>query len=157
MIRAANTARLVRRRALLAGAGLALFAPGVAAASAAGASLKITVSPAKVRPGQKYQITVIGQFKQRDVHGTAYLWEFLQYSGTSCKPTAQSEDMLPGSALSLDFRGKERGSPFTRVDHWKAGNYTGLRHVCAYLYPKVVSASSRVRPIATGEARYRDV
>ena len=153
MITAGNTARSLRRRAPLAVVGLALLLPGASAASAAGASLRITVSPVKVRPGEKYTITVVGRFEKRELRGTAYLWEFLQYTSAACQPTAQAEDALPSSVLSLDFRGKEDGSPFTRLDHWKAGTYKGVRHVCAYLYPKVVSASSTVRPIAAADAR----
>jgi hypothetical protein len=156
MIRAGNTPRSIRRRLLLAGAGLTLFA-GASAASASAASLKITVSPARVRQGHKYTITVVGRFEQREVHGTPYLWEFVQYTPAACRPTAQAERTLPASELSVDFRGKERSSPFTRRDQWRAENIKGVRHVCAYLYPKVVSASSGVRPIATADARYRDV
>jgi len=156
MICAGNTARLARRRALLAGVGLALFA-GAGAANAEAASLRISVSPAKVRPGQQYKITVVGNFQPREVHGTAYLWEFLQYTAGACQRTAKAENALPAADLSVDFRGRERGSPFTRLDHWRAGNFTGVRHVCAYLYPKVVSARTTVRPIATADARYRDV
>ena len=163
MITAGNTARSLRRRAPLAVVVLALLLAGASAASAAGASgasgasLRITVSPVKVRPGQKYTITVVGRFEKRELRGTAYMWEFLQYTPAACQPTAQAEDALPSSVLSLDFRGKEDGSPFTRLDHWKAGTYKGARHVCAYLYPKVVSANSSVRPIAAADARYRDV
>ncbi len=157
MIRAGNTARSIRRCLLLAGSALTLLLAASSSANAAGASLKVTVSPTNVRQGHNYTITVLGSFQQREIRGTAYLWEFLQYTPAACKSTAQAEHTLPASDLSLDYRGKEHGSPFTRRDRWTAGNITGVRHVCAYLYPQVVSAGSRVRPIAKADARYRDV
>lgn len=153
MIRARHMRRSLHRCALGVGVSVLLGFP----AGAAAASLRITVSPASVRPGRQYVIKATGSFTQREVHGTAYLWEFLQYTAAACRPTAQAENALPASTLSFDFAGKERGSPFTRIDHWKAGPHTGLRHVCAYLYPQVVSARSGVRPIAKADTRYRDV
>ena len=126
-------------------------------AAAAAASLKVTVSPAKVRPGKKYVITVTGTFQKRELRGTAYLWEFLQYTAAACRPTAQEENSLPSTTVSFDYAGRERSSPFTRIDRWRAGSSTGVRHVCAYLYPEVVSARSRVKPIVTADARYTNV
>ena len=154
MTRARQTARSFSRRAVAAGAALALLATP---AIAAGASLKIKVSPSRVRPGQNYVIKVAGQFTASEVNRTAYLWEFLQFSASSCQPSGQAESTLPHSILSPDFAGTERGSPFVRTDTWKAGTLTGLRHVCAYLYPHKVSARSKVQPIAKADARYRDV
>ena len=158
MITAGNTARSLRRRALLAGVGLALLLPARSAASAAAASLEITVSPAKVRRVSKYTITVARALPD----------------SASCagRPTSGSSSSTPrrrasrprrpstrsrASDLSLDYRGKEHGSPFTRRDRWTAGNITGVRHVCAYLYPKVVSAGSSGAPDRDRRRAYRDV
>jgi hypothetical protein len=149
-------------RIVVLGAGLAapaLIAAPATAASAATAtppSLKITV-PAKVRPGRNYTIKIAASYQPSQLQGTAYLWAFLQYSGHACKPTAQREAALPKSARSLDVRHTEPRSPFTRIDNWTAGNFTGARHVCAYMYPKVISRSSTVRPIATASAAFRNV
>jgi hypothetical protein len=135
---------------------LAVPATAATAATVTPASLKITVL-AKVHPGQNYQIKIAGSYQPSQLQGTAYLWAFLQYGGHACKPTAQAEAALSQSAWSLDVRRKEPRSPFTRIDNWTAGALTGARHVCAYLYPKVISKSSTVRPIATASAAFRNV
>jgi hypothetical protein len=151
----ARSRRIVVRGAGLAAAAL-LAALATAAAAATPASLKITV-PAKVRPGRNYTIKIAGSYQPSQLQGTAYLWAFLQYSGHACKQTAQAEAGLSQSIWSLDVRRQEPRSPFTRIDNWTAGALTGARHVCAYLYPKVISKRSTVRPIATASAAFRNV
>lgn len=147
------------RRIVLRGAGLAAAAPlaalATASAAATPASLKITV-PAKVHPGQNYTIKIAGSYQPIQLQGTAYLWAFLQYGGHACKATAPAERALPSSEWSLDFAGTEPRSSFTRIDHWTAGAITGERHVCAYMYPKVVSRTTTLRPIATASATFRN-
>jgi hypothetical protein len=145
------------------GAGLAgalligVVAPvGIASAASPAASLKITV-PAKVRPGQHYEIKIAGLYAKSATQGTAYLVAFLQYTATACKPTAGAENDLPSKDWSLDFAGKEPQSPFTRIDRWTTGTLTGTRKVCAYLYPKAVSPSTKLHPIAIAAATYRNV
>ena len=141
---------------LAAAALLAALATAAIAATSTPASLKITV-PVKVHPGQNYTIKIAGSYQPSQLQGTAYLWAFLQYSGHPCKPTAQAEAALPKSIWSLDVRRREPRSPFTRIDNWTAGALKGGRHVCAYLYPKLISNSSTVRPIATARATFRNV
>jgi hypothetical protein len=134
---------------------LAILASGALAAAAPPASLKITV-PATVHPHKRYSIKVAGSYQLSDPHGTGYLVAYLQYGAAACKPTAQAERTLPARAWSLDYAGKEPHSPFTRIDNWTAGTLTGPRRVCAYLYPKVVSNTTRVHPIATASAAFRN-
>jgi hypothetical protein len=134
---------------------LAILCCGVLAASASAASLKVSV-PSTVHPKQKYEIKITGAYKRSELSGTAYLVAYLQYSGHACKPTAKAERALPTSVWSLDFKGKEPRSPFTRIDNWQAGSIKGRRHVCAYMYPKVVSLASSVAPLVTASASFRN-
>jgi len=151
-----------RKRGSVIGAGLAgallivLLLSVAIAAAATPTSLKITV-PAKVHPGQHYQIKIAGLYAKSSTPGTAYLVAFLQYTASACKPTAGAENALPSKDWSLDFAGAEPHSPFTRIDRWTVGTLTGTRKVCAYLYPKVVSPSTKLHPTAIATATYRNV
>lgn len=146
---------------LLAFAGTAAgSASGTAAGSTAGtpsATLKITINPLPVHPKRRYVVTILGTYRAGGVSGTAYLVDFIQYRRAPCKQTAQAEQSLPANARTFDYAGDEPHSPFKRSQPWIAGNRTGFRHACAYLYSQVVHPNSTARPIARADKRYRDL
>jgi hypothetical protein len=128
------------------------------AATAKPPSLKVTV-PATVHPGQQYKITITGTYDKSSLHTTPYLVAFLQYTSSVCKSTARAEYSLPATSWSWDFypAQSEPSSPFTRIDHWTAHKRLGTRRVCAYLYPKKISAkTTTVKPLVTATASFRN-
>jgi hypothetical protein len=137
----------------------ALAASGAASQAATAATLKVTVSPAKVHPGAPYVVTITGRYNRRTTRTAPYLMAFIQYSGSPCKPRATAEYGLPAAEWSWDFYPPliEPSSPFKRVVRWTAKTRLGTRHVCAYLYPEKISPSSDVPPLVTASTTFRNL
>jgi hypothetical protein len=138
---------------------LLLAAP---ADGASGASLTVKVS-AQVRPGSDYTITVNGSFGPSEVNGAGYLISLIQFSADPCAGTAQLENpAVSNLPVQFYFAPKSApqevgisltNSPFTRTDTLTAGR-SGVRHVCAYLYPQQIGASDTTQSIATADVSY---
>ena len=153
------------RVARLAGAlATAAVCAGAIAGGALAASLRISVTPRTIHKGDDYTVKVTGSYKQSELTGRAYLISVLQFTAKPCKATAQLENPAV-SNLPVQFYFAPKSapqkvgifltkSPFTRIDSFSAGK-TGPRRVCAYLYPKFISASDTTAPIATASAKYR--
>jgi hypothetical protein len=145
-----STATGIHRLVLCGATAFALAMVLCAATSAAALAAKVTIGvPGTIHTHKLFSVTLKGSFHKSELHGTAYLVAFFQYSSKGCQPTARAEYSLPTSEITYEFSGGEAHSPFSRTDRWKAGLYTGSERVCAYLYPKTVSPSSNVNPIAT--------
>jgi hypothetical protein len=152
---------------MLAGAGLALLGSGLAATAGAATAptLRVKVVPRTVHPGQTYAITITGSYDKATIRTVPYLLAFIDYTGGACQRTVGAEFTLPAADLSSDFfslhpkKGGllERGSPFTRVDHWSARSTFGSRRVCAYLYRHKVPVTSTSAPLVMASAMFKNV
>jgi hypothetical protein len=163
------TARKQLSRGLRVGtAALCLSAtvPGVVAAAASAAGVRVTV-PAHVKKGARYTITIHGSYKKKEVTGRAYVISLIQFASIPCRGSAQDENqwairtgsniefyLAPGSDPARGGVGVfETKSPFDRTDTLRASSL-GTRHVCTYLYPRFTHASDATQPIARADKRY---
>jgi hypothetical protein len=142
--------------------GLAILCSAATAAGAGAAGLKITV-PAHLKKGASYTIEVVGHYRRAELQGQAYLISLIQFSSARCQPTAQLENQRVGNLVQFYLAppraphkvGVVETSPrFTRLDSFTA-NRVGRRHVCAYLYPKLIAAGDSTAPIATADRVYK--
>lgn len=125
--------------------------------TATAASLRVSVSPGKIHPGQTYKITVSGRYHRGRRHTRPYLLVFIQYSRSACQRSGTAEYALPGAYWSWDvFPKPERHSPFKHTRYWKATGRLGVRRVCAYLYPKRISSASKLAPLVRASQGFRD-
>jgi len=144
-----------------------LLLGGGFASAATAARLRLSV-PAHVRRGAAYRIDIRGSFSRRELSGSAFLISLIQFAPRACQATAQRENawsrrtntglqfyLAPGSDPRRGRIGVfERSSPFGRSDELKALSL-GSRRVCAYLYPRFISAGAATSPIARAEMTYR--
>jgi hypothetical protein len=141
---------------------IASLSSAALAADAGAAMLKISV-PSRVRNGRHYTIALSGSFRTREVSGRAYLISVIQYGPRACKPSAQLENLSAGTMFQWYFKPRlgsnqvgiyERRSPFSRRDTFTARSL-GSRHVCAYLYPRLIGPSSATAPIARADRAFK--
>jgi hypothetical protein len=144
----------------LVGAVCAIAPVGALAATPKAPALGVTVTPSKVRPGDKYRITITGSYDKRSVHTVPYLMAVIQYSAGACKSTVKAETALPNADWSWDFSPREGllvpSTSFSRYDTWTARTRLGTRHVCVYLYAHRVSLKSDAAPLVTATTTFRD-
>jgi hypothetical protein len=134
---------------------VAIATSGATALAARSPSLSIAV-PAQVRPNERYQIVIRVTYDARSMRAP-YLVSFLQYAGAACKSAAGAESALGKNKVDGYFAGRVSGSPFSRTDNWKAGNMTGRRQVCAYLYRRPVSHRSRWTLLASASRFFQNL
>jgi hypothetical protein len=129
---------------------------GVGAANAAAASLSVKVSPARLRPGVRYAVTITGSYTRPSRTPPPSLLAFIQYGGTACQSSATAEYALPISRWTWVFypQRAETASRFKSVTYWKAGARLGTRWICAYLYAKPVSPATTARPLLRASASF---
>jgi hypothetical protein len=154
-------------RRLTCALGAVLLLGGASASAAAAARLRLSV-PAHVWEGAAYRIDIRGSFSRRELTGSAFLISLIQFAPSACQSTAQKENawsrrtntglqfyLAPGSDPRRGRIGVfERSSPFGRGDELKASSL-GSRRVCAYLYPRFISAGATTSPIARADRPYR--
>jgi hypothetical protein len=150
------TAARMRR---ISGIVLAALTLGALPTEALAASLRITVSPARVHPGDHYTVTITGSYTRRRHQPAPYLLAFIQYQPGKCQSSATGEYSLPKADWSWDFYppGTVAASRFRRVVHWTARSRLGKRHVCAYLYANKISPGSTARPTVSASATFVDL
>jgi hypothetical protein len=148
------------------GLGVLVAVCSVASAGAASAATLSAAVPSKIAKNKGYAIALHGSFQKSELSGRAYLISVIQFSSKPCLASAQAEAIH--RARSIQFylaphndprRGKpgvfEKKSPFRNKRSFTAGTL-GVRHVCAYLYPKFVPGeTSRIAPIAKADASYK--
>jgi hypothetical protein len=154
-----DTRRLLSRACAI---GIPIVCSGALCASASAATLKVSV-PARVKQNKSYTIRINGSYKASDLTGKAYLIALIQYSSADCKATAQLENSrVKAQLLQFYFAPAkspssvgifENRSPFRRADKFTA-RALGARRICAYLYPKLISATAKVQPIATANKKF---
>ncbi len=153
--RAIYIALLLAKIAVTLGVGLGA---AFGAADAVAASLSVKVSPASLRPGMRYVVTITGRDTPPSRSRPPYLLAFIQYGGTACEPSATAEYALPTSRWTWVFypQRAETTSSFRSVTDWRAGSRLGTRWVCAYLYAKSVTPSTTARPLLRASAAFRN-
>ena len=144
-----GSARLSRRAAVSSLVGLC-FAAGASAATAA--SLYVTETPKTTHSGGTYHVTVSGSYRGRELTGSAFLLGVIQYDGRPCLKTGKAEAKRTGFTFFLHET--LASSPFMVRASFTAGTRSGQRKVCAYLYPRSVSPTDNVQPLAHAGAGF---
>jgi len=139
-----------------------ILGAGALAAGASAATLAINV-PAHVKQNRGYTVKIAGSYGRGELTGQAYLISLIQYSAAACKATAQLENSeVSAQRLQFYFAPArspskvgiiEKHSPFTRADAFTA-RALGTRRVCVYLYPRSITATAKVLPIATADKKF---
>ena len=136
-------------RLAIALASLAISAAIAPVAAAASLSIK---APGRVKHGHVFKVVVKGRYRRSQLTGTAFLVIAIQPSAGACQSTAQQENQV--AFVNVYFHGSVPHSPFKASQKFKAVG-KGSRRVCAYLYPRFITTTSGVGPIATASKRYR--
>ena len=142
--------------------GIPFLCGGALGAEASAATVTVNVR-AHVKQNKGYAVKISGSFKRSELTGQAYLISLIQYKPAACKATAQLENSeVATQSLQFYFAPAkspskvgiiEKHSPFTRTDGFTA-KALGSRRVCVYLYPRMITATSTVRPIATADKKF---
>jgi hypothetical protein len=143
-------ARLSCRAAVSGLVGLCLAA---GASTAAAASLHVSETPKTAHSGGTYRVTVSGRYRARELTGSAFLLGVIQYDGRPCLKTGKAEAKRTGFTFFLHET--LASSPFKVKASFTTGSQKGQRRVCAYLYPRSVSPSDNVKPLAHAGAAFK--
>jgi hypothetical protein len=131
---------------------LALLFAAVPASAATAATLHVSVPTHPVKKGHDFAIKLTGSYLPSELQGTAYMVAAFQYDRRPCASTGAQE--FKRRDTSFFFFKTVPHSPFTRSFHYSAGA-PGPRRICAYLYPKPVSPTDNVTPIARAGGLFR--